>query len=67
VYRGLSVSLRRVQTLGLPVELKAAVSLHFAHYNFVRMHKTLLMTPAMAAGVESKLWSLEELVDLTTT
>jgi IS1 family transposase len=32
--------------------MKAAVSLHFAHYNFVRQHKTLRMTPAMAAGVE---------------
>lgn len=43
--------------------MKAAVSLHFAHYNFVRMHKTLKCTPVMAAGVE---WSLQELVDRTT-
>jgi len=46
--------------------MKAAVSLHFAHYNFLRQHKTLRMTPAMAAGVEKGLWSLEELVDRTT-
>ena len=46
--------------------LQAAVSLHFAHYNFVRMHKTLRMTPALAAGVTDQLWSLEELVDCTT-
>jgi IS1 family transposase len=46
--------------------LQAAVSLHFAHYNFVRMHKTLRMTPAMAAGVDSRLWSLEELVARTS-
>ena len=39
--------------------LRAAVSLHFAHYNFVRIHKTLRMTPAMAAGVSDRLWSLE--------
>jgi IS1 family transposase len=43
--------------------LRAAVSLHFAHYNFVRVHKTLRTTPAMAAGVENRLWSLEELVE----
>lgn len=47
--------------------LEAAVSLHFAHYNFVRMHKTLRMTPAMAAGVSDRLWSLEELVEAATT
>lgn len=47
--------------------MKAAVSLHFAHYNFVRMHKTLKCTPAMAANVEKGLWSLHELVDRTTS
>ena len=46
--------------------LQAAVSLHFAHYNFVRIHKTLRMTPAMAAGVSERLWTLEELVDRTS-
>lgn len=46
--------------------MKAAVSLHFAHYNFVRMHKTLKCTPAMAAGVEPSLWSLRELVERTS-
>ena len=46
--------------------MKAAVSLHFAHYNFVRTHKTLRMTPAMAAGVEKRLWNLRELVQQTT-
>jgi IS1 family transposase len=46
--------------------MKAAVSLHFAHYNFVRMHKSLRTTPAMAAGIESRLWSLEEFVEKTT-
>lgn len=43
--------------------MKAAVSLHFAHYNFVRLHRTILTTPAMAAGVSARLWSLEELVE----
>jgi IS1 family transposase len=46
--------------------LKAAVSLHFAHYNFVRMHKSLRMTPAMAAEVSDRLWTLEELVERTS-
>jgi IS1 family transposase len=46
--------------------LQAAVALHFAHYNLVRLHKTLRVTPAMAAGVTNRLWSLEELVDRTS-
>lgn len=41
----------------------AAVSLHIAHYNFVRTHRTLRTTPAMAAGVESKVWSMGELLE----
>lgn len=45
---------------------RAALALHFAHYNLVRLHKTLRMTPAMAANVSSRLWSLEELVDRTS-
>lgn len=43
---------------------EAAVALHFMHYNFVRRHQTLRITPAMAAGVGHHLWSLEELVGL---
>jgi hypothetical protein len=31
-------------------------------YNFIRTHKTLRMSPAMAAGVSSRLWSMEDLV-----
>lgn len=46
--------------------LQAAVALHFAHYNLVRVHKTLRTSPAMAAGVEARLWSMEELVDATS-
>jgi IS1 family transposase len=46
--------------------LQAAVALHFCHYNFVRLHKSLRMTPAMAAGVDNRLWSLEELVEQTS-
>ena len=46
--------------------LRAAVSLHFAYYNFVRLHRTTRITPAMAAGVENRLWTLEELVAQTS-
>lgn len=41
-----------------------AVSLHFMYYNFARIHQTLLITPAMAAGVSEKLWSLEDIAAL---
>ena len=47
--------------------LKASVALHYAHYNFVRVHRTLRCTPAMAAGVTDRLWSIEELITETAT
>jgi hypothetical protein len=40
----------------------AATALHFAHYNFVRRHQTTRVTPAMAAGVASTMWSTDELL-----
>jgi IS1 family transposase len=43
----------------------AATALHFAHYNFVRMHKTLRCTPAMEAGVSATLWSVGDLLNAT--
>lgn len=43
--------------------LKAAVALHFAHYNFVRIHKTLCVTPAMEAGVTNRLWTIGDLLE----
>ena len=42
----------------------AAISLHFCHYNFARVHKTLKQTPAMSAGICSHVWSIEEIVNL---
>lgn len=42
----------------------AAVALHFMHYNFCRIHKTLRVTPAMEAGVSNHVWTLEEVIDL---
>lgn len=42
-----------------------AVSLHLMHNNFARIHKTLRVTPAMAAGVTDHVWSLEEIAALS--
>ncbi len=42
----------------------AAVALHFMHYNFCRIHQTLRVTPAMAAGVASHPWEVSEIVAL---
>lgn len=41
-----------------------AVALHYMHYNFVRIHKSLRCTPAMEAGVTKRLWSIEDIVRL---
>lgn len=45
--------------------LEHAVSLHFMYYNFVRIHKSIKVTPAMEAGVTDRLWSLEDITALT--
>lgn len=42
----------------------AAVALHYMHYNFGRIHKTLRVTPAMQAGLSDHVWSLGEIVGL---
>jgi IS1 family transposase len=42
----------------------AAVALHMMHYNFVRVHQTLRVTPGMAAGVTRKLWEIADIVAL---
>ncbi len=41
-----------------------AVALHFMHYNFCRTHKSLRMTPAMAAGLSASPWEVEDIVKL---
>jgi IS1 family transposase len=41
---------------------EAAVALNFAYYNFCKIHGSLRMTPAMAAGVEKSIWTVSELV-----
>ena len=42
--------------------LRAALALHFAHYNFCRVHGSLRVTPAMAAGIADHVWALAELI-----
>jgi transposase-like protein/IS1 family transposase len=42
--------------------LKAAVALHFAYYNFCRVHSSLRITPAMEAGLTDHIWSINELL-----
>ena len=42
--------------------LKAAVALHFAYYNFCRVHASLRVTPAMEAGLTDHVWSIAELL-----
>jgi IS1 family transposase len=43
---------------------EAAVALNFAYYNFVKTHGAIRMTPAMAAGIETSHWTVEQLVKL---
>jgi hypothetical protein len=42
----------------------AAISLHFMYYNFVRIHQTLRITPAMAAGVTERVFEISDIVQL---
>ncbi|MGD0264202.1 MAG: DDE-type integrase/transposase/recombinase [Candidatus Methylomirabilota bacterium] len=42
--------------------LKAALALHFAYYNFCRIHATLRVTPAMEAGLTDRVWGLQDFI-----
>lgn len=44
-----------------------ALALFFLHYNFVRIHQSLKVAPAMAAGVADKLWSIEDIAEAIDT
>ena len=44
------------------VNLKAALALHFAWYNFGRTHRSLRVTPAMEAGISDHIWTMGELL-----
>jgi len=50
---------KKVENLG------HAVAIHYMHYNFVRIHKTLRVTPAMEAGISDHVWSIEEILRLS--
>jgi|SRR5579872_6309648 len=41
-----------------------AIALHYMHYNFCRIHKSLRVTPAMEAGIADHVWTIEEIVGL---
>ncbi len=42
----------------------ASIAIHYMHYNFVRVHQSLRVTPAMAAGVTDRLWEIDDLLQL---
>ncbi|HXM22482.1 MAG TPA: hypothetical protein VN948_14595 [Terriglobales bacterium] len=42
----------------------AMVAIHAVHYNFARIHKTLRITPSMAAGLSDHVWSLEQIIQM---
>lgn len=42
--------------------LRAALALHFAYYNFCRIHKTIRCTPAMEAGIANHVWEIQDLL-----
>jgi IS1 family transposase len=46
---------------------QAAIALHFAYYNFCRVHEALRVTPAMEAGIADHVWTIEEMVALALT
>lgn len=45
---------------------ECAIALHFMHYNFVRIHKSLRVTPAMEAGISDHVWTLEDIANLAS-
>jgi len=38
-----------------------AIAIHYMHYNYCRIHQTLRVTPAMQAGIATRVWDLEDL------
>ena len=63
------LKLRRLEDLGDKFAKKLenhvyATALYFAFYNFVHVHETLNTSPAIAAGISDKLWSMEDLATL---
>ena len=44
-----------------------AMALHFLYYNFVKVHQTLKISPAMAAGITKRLWEMSDVVAMLET
>ena len=42
--------------------LQAALALHFCHYNFCKVHGSLRIKPAMAAGIADRVWEISDLI-----
>jgi len=42
----------------------AALAIHYVYYNYCRIHQTLRITPAMAAGLSDHVWEVQELIAL---
>jgi hypothetical protein len=64
-----SVSAQLAQAISVSVRKKVenhahSVALFAMYYNFVRIHKTLRTTPAMAANVSKRLWEIGDIVDV---
>src|SRR6266852_9767086 len=69
VFLSVRQELKRFQRKGLGYSKdlethKLAVAMFFGVYNFVRVHKTLETTPAVAAGIELERWSLEQVIEM---
>ena len=65
IARELTPEERGVDAFSKKVENHAhAVALHMMYYNFVRIHQTVRMTPAMAAGVTKRLWEMTDVMDV---
>lgn len=63
MHMGMRRFMRLTNGFSKKVENHAAmVAIHFMHYNFARIHKTLRVTPAMATGLTDHVWGLEEIV-----
>jgi IS1 family transposase len=43
---------------------KHAITIHYFHYNFIRKHMTIKTTPAMAAGIADRVWTMVDFVKL---
>jgi ABC-type uncharacterized transport system substrate-binding protein len=60
-FSGSALGTKRLGLLGELIPNLATVA-YFMHYNFVRIHQTLKISPAMAAGVTDKLWEMSDMV-----